>query len=452
MGLTDSLRLEYSRTMRQFTQADSVVTTTYNLSPAASTGTTGVYDLVPNSTTQIDRLKASAELGDSTDLYVLSYVGNTENEFRNTNRHFGGIDGRITNNSIDGLTLTGFGKTYTENTQAPDTALGTPLYLEPDLTGILQPVNRDKITYGANGRWRPFFDEVGTLRSRFAMTGGYEYGELRRTDATYPVDTVPQSRFTQPNTNSNTVFVGVEEKFSKQFNTYVRYKMIDTDYPLYGVTIKSHTLENAINTNLPTREDRIEVGATWSPTDRFMLNGTGWFENASNHGPYVDFDSNSVPFSLTTWYSVNTQWSLNAGYSYFPNHITQEIVLGADSNPTATIPFVSPWTYMQEASVINVGANYAYSERLSFNGGVEYVRGLNVITNIPNNGAISYADIPGYSKVSVDTCRLSGGVDYLLRRNVTTYFRYNFYNYGDAVTSYDAGQASMLLGGLTATF
>jgi hypothetical protein len=107
---------------------------------------------------------------------------------------------------------------------------------------------------------------------------------------------------------------------------------------------------------------------------------------------------------------------------------------------------------MQEASVLNVGANYAWSERLSFNGGIEYVRGVNVISNIPNNGAISYSDIPGYSKVSVDTCRVSAGVDYLIRRNLTTYFRYNYYNYGDTVTAYDAGTAHMVLGGLTATF
>ena len=111
---------------------------------------------------------------------------------------------------------------------------------------------------------------------------------------------------------------------------------------------------------------------------------------------------------------------------------------------------------MQEASVFNIGANYAYSERVSFNGGIEYVHGVDVISNIPNNttlGApISYSDIPGYSKVSVDTCRVSAGVDYLIRRNLTTYVRYNYYNYGDTVTAYNAGTAHMLLGGLTATF
>lgn len=458
MSLTDSLRLEYSRTMRTFTQADSVVTTTYNLTPAVSAGTTGVYDLVPDSTTEIDRLKAHGQLGEATDVYVLSYVGNTRNQFRDTNRHFGGVDGRITNNSIDGLTLTAFGKTYTENTQAPTTALGQSLYLEPDLNGplnntpgIVQPVNRDVADFGVNGRWRPFFDEVGTVRSRFALIGGYDYGTIRRGNATYP-NNHGTFTFTQPDTDSNTLFLGVEEKFSKEFSTYLKYKLIDTDYPLYGVTLESHTLANAITTNLPTREDRIELGATWSPTDRFMLNGTGWYENASNHGPYANFESNSFPFSFTTWYSVTSQWSLNGGYAYFPNHITQDVVLGADSNVTATIPFRSPWTYMQEASVVNIGANYAYSERLSFNGGIEYVRGVDVISNIPDNGAISYSDIPGYSKVSVDTCRVSAGVDYLIRRNLTTYVRYNYYNYGDTVTAYNAGTAHMLLGGLTATF
>ena len=65
---------------------------------------------------------------------------------------------------------------------------------------------------------------------------------------------------------------------------------------------------------------------------------------------------------------------------------------------------------------------------------------------------VFHEGLSGYSKVSVDTCRVSAGIDYLIRRNLSTYVRYNYYNYGDTVTTYNAGTAHMLLGGMSASF
>ena len=54
---------------------------------------------------------------------MLGHVGNTHNEFRETDRKFYGVDARLTNQSVDGLTLTAYGKTFTQNNSPDDMAL-----------------------------------------------------------------------------------------------------------------------------------------------------------------------------------------------------------------------------------------------------------------------------------------------------------------------------------------
>ncbi|MHB1037375.1 MAG: hypothetical protein ACYC35_22545 [Pirellulales bacterium] len=463
--LTDWLTMEYSRTIRSFNQSDDIVLSSYlgnshagGLAAANPDGSwTGGYGFVPDSITEIDRLKTHAELDYDTDVYVLSYVGNTKNKFRESNRHFGGIDGRVTNNSFDGLTLTGYVKEYAEHTQAPPFALDSvydpTIYHEPNLDQVSTPINRDITTTGVNGRWYPFLEDCGTYRSRFAFVGGYEYGQLRRRNAGGEINTSPVTEFEQPDSNRNTFTTGFEERWSPRMTSYVRYKFIDTRFPLYGVTAAATTLDAGLNSSLPTHEDRIELGNTWSPTDDFSFNGTLFVENATNHGPYANFDSTSVPFLFTTWYAPTDKWSLSGGYSNFANSIEQDITLGGGSS------FTSPWQYTAKSDVFNIASAYAWTDRLTLTQGFEYVRGLNVITDTPTPaGAISYDNPPGYdslgsySRVSVETFRISAGVDYLWRPGISTYFRYNWYDYGDLSAAYNSGQSHMFLGGLTAVF
>ena len=107
---------------------------------------------------------------------------------------------------------------------------------------------------------------------------------------------------------------------------------------------------------------------------------------------------------------------------------------------------------MARSDVFNLGSTYAYSKRLRFTGNVEYVRGLNVVTSTPTPpGTISYNGLGGYSEVSTTQTQFSVGVDYMWRPNITTYFRYDYDNYGDLVSGVTSGTANMFLVGLTAT-
>ena len=131
--LSRGLTVQYSHVMRSFRQDDEMVTSDWN-APSSSFGNPGFvgpgnpngnagFGIVPDSTTSIDRLKVRAELNEDTDAYVAAMAGDTKDDLNLMNRHYGSVNARITNNSIDGLTLTGRAKEYTENTEAQATTL-----------------------------------------------------------------------------------------------------------------------------------------------------------------------------------------------------------------------------------------------------------------------------------------------------------------------------------------
>jgi len=481
--------VEYSHTIRAFTANDQMVTynydtsvASYSLNPTHQTLTAKAgYAIVPDSQTQIDRLKFSTKVGCDTDVYLLGYDGYNEDLLRDTYRNFNGADLRISNHSIDTLLLTFSGKYYREDSTIPLSPLspypvtGVPannFYQEPYPTAAVpfgEQINREIHTFGVNARWTPFRDErdVGYLGG-LAFTGGYEYSTLMRENAG---DTLLSGGpgpfinaggfFTQPNSNKNTFTVGVEQRWSSKFDTFLRYKFISTDYPLYGITPDAGQLYAELNSALPTQENRVELGCTWTPTDCLMVNATLYLENALSDAPYVNWSSNSLPFTLSGWWSPTQDWSFSAGAAEMDSWINQNVALSnLNANPGWAVGV--PWQFIGVADVFNFGSRYQATEKLSFRGEFEYVRGTNessgVVNPFLNQTPPLQAGLPPtaynlgqYSLVKMQSFRFGLGADYRLRPRVTTYVRYDYYDYQDE-SGATSGQANMFLAGASATF
>ncbi len=455
----DWLTLEYSRTMRKFEQNDQLVTyaTTRGAPYGFGNTNTIAYAYAPENYTEIDRLKVLADLGPSTDLYVLGHVGNTHNEFRETDRKFYGVDARLTNQAIDGLTVTGYGKTFTQNNSPDNMALNTrypadaTTWLEPvsPISVGEIPVDRVYSAVGLKSRWRPFYDRYGYI-SRLALIGGYEYRQIERDNVTYDLHDGP---WTQPTTKTNDFHLGVQQDWSNRLSSFVRYRMIDTKDPLYGVTEPAEYMEAARNSNQPEHQDRIEVGGNWNPSDDFMLTGSFWIQNSYSHAESVNFDEDNYPIVISSWYAPNETWSFTGGFATFSNWIRQDITLGA-FDPE---PYTSPWNYTGRADVFNLGANYAYSRNVTLTSGVEYVRSRNFFQDpIPSAETVAegltYSDLPTYSAVRTNTWRFTAGTDVRLTNNVNCYFHYNYYDWEDVQTGWNSGTAHMFLAGLSAVY
>ncbi|MFV2066321.1 MAG: hypothetical protein ACC645_05025, partial [Pirellulales bacterium] len=338
--------VEYSRTMRTFSQADQLTARPYD-----NFGLTGdmPYAVVPDNYTEIDRMKLGVALRERLDFYGNVYTGNTLNRYRRTNRRFRGYDLRMTDWSIDGVTLTGYAKQYIQTGQTP-----TVLLPEENLANIRQPINYDRTTAGLRGRWRPFYGSYSRWNG-FALSSGYEYRGLGRENAIF---TEGATTVDEAFTTSNWMNVKAEMRWFPALDSFVRYRVGFIDDPLYGIA-----KNGATNSSLPTQEHLVEFGSTWTPTDNFLLSATIGLENRWNKSDVADFSEDSYPIVLTAWYAPATRWSVSGGLAFFSNWIDQDITLGQLSTPGTT-----RWSYGGQSDVVNLGTTYAWSDRLTLTG------------------------------------------------------------------------------------
>jgi hypothetical protein len=498
--------LEYSRTMRAFDQNDGVVTRQYTATNHPGWQITGVdipYGFVTENFTQIDRLKASSDLNDFNHFYGSLYSGNTHNEYRDTHRFFSGLDMRLTNDRINGVSVTGYAKVNNESGQLPTTFPESSLIQGGDsIANYDHPVSHERTAFGVKGRWRPHDSGLDVSRG-LAFTGGYEYNILARDYAIFNAGALdPPStdfaQFVQGDTKSSIFNVGVQRRWSSKFDTFVRYKHVTATDPLFGL----REISGDVNTNQPTSTNTVELGGTWMPSASFLLTATVGLENAHHFSEHLnenhaydltnvyrpdplpnprttEFDETSYPITLTAWYALTEKWSFSVGYARFSNYIDQLITLGDDywdgtinvaarqyATPDAA---QAPWRFWGQANVFNVGGAYAWSKRLTLRGGFEFVRSTNTFavdapalawnaSGTNNNATNAILIAPDWSTLAyrsaviVETTKLTAGVDYLFSQRVSTFFRYNYFDYNDQGATAFSGTSHWFLAGMNAMF
>jgi hypothetical protein len=464
--LGDSIDIEYSRPMRGFTAADQTVTRYYDrvgkLSYSPTTNSDPyAYGVVPDSYTQMDQLKIGVQLTENTKAYAFLMVGSTVNQEIDMDRWFNNSDIRLTNTSIENLTLTGYGKIFNEDEATPN--LAKVIALNPENppntidTVISSPINYHKTTAGTKGVWRPGGHGFGL--GGLAILTGYEYCDLDRENAIYDLDT--GGVIDESHTITNSFQIGPDMRWSPAFDTFLRYKFQNAAQPLLGVQE-----ENGLtNTLLPQIDHIVEIGFNWFPSDCFMLNACVGIERGETHGLFgdsttpINFDQENYPMSFTAWYAASNKLSLSAGYAVYSSFVAQNITLADQSTFTgdttqAVAPVTSRWNYGAQSHVVTFGSRYAATERLILTGQVEWVHGLNQITDssvtFPSN--ITVTDLGSYSKVLNTTTRVTMGADWVIRPRIVNYYRYELYDFFDQSPGYQSGVAQGFMGGLSALF
>ncbi len=327
------------------------------------------YAVVPENLTQIDKLKIGADVTETTHVYGLLYHGSTENRYRNFERDFGGFDVRLTDRTIDGLKWTGYAKLNYETNQSPTTLIsgeqltfdrfdesevectwwdnrqyagcgcepvavpcvigedGVPDFFASD--ALVPLIAYTRTTTGVNGRWTPFRDER-TWRRGLAFYGRYEYRLLHRENADFDGTLEPAvvAAFEQPTTDSHIIHVGTSQKWSRAYDTFVRYTMRYDSQPLYGVRSSNGTT----NSSLPIHTHLVEMGGTWAPAANLLANLTFGIQNRFQDSAVADFDEDSYPLTVSVWYAPTPALSFSAGYAYLTNWVRQAITLGDDFN------------------------------------------------------------------------------------------------------------------------
>jgi hypothetical protein len=446
----------YSRTMRAFETNDQDVTRTYTrfgFSPASGTGGPPFeYAVVPENFTQIDRLQISGKLWEDNQFYGYLYNGDTKNEDRQTHRWFNGYDVRLTNHSIAPVTFTVYSKMANQRNQTPPTLLPEET-LAPD--EVERPINYSEFRNGFKAQWRPFYDLFSgnpyfERWNGFFVFGGYEYYLLSRDTLEFDLGNL--GTFTQPNTQRHEVYLGMRERWSRELDSYMRYRGRFYEDPLIGFTESS----SLYNTKQPEQEHGVDLRTTWTPAQNFMASAQVSIVNSFNHTFYspnvgdnkINFTENSYPFVCTIWYAPTDRLSLTGGYANFTSWIDQDVAIGFRQNPLDMLQS----NYRGKSELVTLQATYAWSPCLKFIGGFEWNRGRNVFSLSQSMTGADFSQLPSFSDVIVETTRFIAGVDYQFRPKVSCYFRYNYFDFADKTQDFNSGTAHFFLGGIAATY
>jgi hypothetical protein len=398
--------LEYSRPMRVFSQGDQTVYRYYDSRSSATGVPTAVsefgnprymeYGVVPDSDTQIDQLKISADLNDCNKVYAFLFAGNThksspiaaaiaspssgtltstsgttttrdvlapfdspESDERIANRQFSGADVRWTNTALKNVTITTFGRTVGENNEPaaflipgeetrPNTYVNgvlVPGGTIEDAPTEITPINYQRTQLGTKATWRPFGRGFGL--GGLAITGGYEYSDIHRVGLevdTGSDDPPFEGTIIEENTISNAFSIRPSVRWSPELETFVSYKYTNTQDPLFATN--SHQTANAagtsydyqavaLNSALPTNDNLIEFGGTLMPSDRFLLCG---------------------------WVGIDIQ-SQNIG---------QVLVTPGTSAVTPFTPNPTPQGFSSQSFPFGVNGSYRCTDKWTLNGGAAY--------------------------------------------------------------------------------
>ncbi len=483
LRLGDSFVIEYSRPMRGFTADDQRATRFYDVTgvltynaltsnnpplnpPNANPYPTGV---VPNNYTEMDQIKIRGKLTDDTTAYAFLMAGHTVNQEIDMTRWFNDADIRLTNTSIENVTLTGYGRVFNETESMPSLTAVTALEtynntrtpnFQPELDA---PIGYHKSTGGLKGVWRVRGN--GFDRGGLALLAGYEYNDLERTNAIFATDT-GNVTLDDSRTITHGFQVGPDYRWSSTLDTYVRYKYQNADQPLIGFKpIDSNGLSNTL---LPQHDHVVEFGFNWVPAEWFILNACLGVETSDTHGSFTTgdtrpptiFSEQNYPMSISAWYAASDRLSFSAGYAVYSNFVAQDISVGDDGPGSLISPVTGRWRYGGRAHVVTLGSRYAATDRVTLTGQLEWVRGQDLINDstmvfpavAPATTPTTVTTLGTFSQVLNETTRLTMGADWMVRPRVVTYVRYELYNFNDVAPGYQTGLAQGVLGGLSALF
>ncbi len=459
--------VEYSHTIRSFGTNDDLVTRQYThfsgFSPANDVlGPDYAYGLVPENFTQIGRLKVAANLSDSLKFYGNAYAGTMTNQFREMDRRINGYDLRLINTGFDDTTITGYASRFAEDTTFPGVILTTPPYAPAntyDADSLREPIDYTRTRAGIKASWQPYGDrgrrctDYG-LWEGTTITSGYEYYLLERDNAVYRTKPNPPGLFAQADTTTNQIEIGPATRWSRSFDTFVRYRLQFIENPLVGISeysIDDPDVNGTFNSNQPEQVHNVDLGYTWSPYSNFVTTAEFTIRNSWNHSQYANFSENNYPMSFTAWYAPTCRLSLTGGYAYYSDWIDQDITLGANRGVPADTETTN-WNYTGENHLFSFNANYAVSSCVQLVGGYEWNRGKNFFNVPPSPSGADWSLLPSLSDVVVETQRVTTGIDWQPYHNTNLYARYILYDYDDIGQGLYSGTANMFLAGATRTW
>lgn len=488
------VNLFYSHTLRAFSVNDQTVLGNYTDGGANILNGQFPYSVVPETLFNMDKVKLGIDVNERNRIYAYGYYSYIENATAAVSRTMGGVDVRWTNTSIKGLNLTTYFKNYNQSGERPLTLMTpdqiqglTPAQQAAELAQIRNPIGFNRYTLGEKFNWLPGGGTGDSILSRLSFTGGYEFDYLIRSHENWyfpslnntpplfqPAPTI--GVLYQPNTTTNSLYVGVQVPWTEGLHTYARYKVKFIKDALVGYT----ALNGAVNSDLPDLQNIVEFGADWLPSSYFGVSANQTIDISSRlggpqpvygnstilattPGDVLNFAENAYCTSVVLWYRPTEKLTLSANSDYFSNQIKQNVIIGDDLSTSSSgagasfvsfAPNTSPWSYGGTALEFGGGLTYQLNQKLRLNADYEITFGKDLVTSgnfqFASGAPIinTYIPLGSYSAVQNVMQQLKIGLTWKPRERMSMYLAYQLINFEDRADSNNSGNMSMILGGV----
>ena len=225
---------------------------------------------------------------DHTKFYGFGHIGWVENNDVGVQREFGGVDLRLTNTSIKGLSVTAYAKNYNQSGETPTTALSSIAFPTGTTAATIQglipnPFGYNRYTSGIKGSYRPWAGGCAdSCLTGLTFTAGYEYDYLIRVNENWQEANRPANprSCTSPTRRPTRSPAGVQTPLTSDLHAYGRYKLQLIDGNLVGFTPDNGN----VNSSLPDLRNVVELGCEWFPSTRFGASFNQEINVSGRHG------------------------------------------------------------------------------------------------------------------------------------------------------------------------
>jgi hypothetical protein len=273
----------------------------------------------------------------------------------------------------------------------------------------------------------------------------------------YKIRPTTPGLFYQPDTATNQIEFGPSTKWSRQLDTYVRYRLQFIENPLVGISEYSTDdpdVNGTFNSNQPQQVHNVDFGYTWSPYSNFMMTAQLTIKNSWNRSAFSNFTENNYPMSYMLWYAPTDRLFFTGGYAYYSNWIDQDITLGANRGIPADTE-TTRWNYEGENHLVTFNVNYALTPCVHLLAGYEWDHGTDffgVPTSPHAADGVDWSLLPSLSDVRVITHKVTTGIDWKPYHDTHVYLRYEYFDFNDAGSGLNSGTTNMVLAGATRTW
>jgi len=400
------LTLNYSHLQRSYAEGGRAPSALYS-TEARSFPVRGVapYDVVADTRTRLNQLKAQARLPLRSALYLDYIRGENLNRETRRERAFKTFAMRLSSTFLKYVTLSA---DYADHDMDKNAADGA---------------EHDTRRTGFSFRTMPW--------KKTSLRGSYRWEDIDRRNSV------------EESTLRKVFTLAIVSRPHRTVSLNMRYQGVLIDDPFVA---ESWETFRSVQTSLPTRTDEFQLAGTWNLDSRLSLSSAMRYAEAESSRYAVDEDRLEMTWSI--WFAASPDLILTGSYSLIDADIsTRALYKTYHGSKLSDFLLDSSVPYEGVSHCYNLNVNYRLNHRVALAAGCTYVD-----SRADFDSSVSRNNVGQYSDINIDRLDAFVGINFLFRPTLSLYSRYNYREYDDRENSGLDGEAHILSCGVQYSF